>query len=371
MKKVIFIVSFIFVSVFVLADRYSSLETFAQVLNVIKIHYFQDVKIETLVQGAIKGLLREIDPHSQFFTHNNFEKIKDHTEGKFHGVGITVDKRDGFLIISTVLKGSSASKVGLKQGDKILTVNNVLVKDLNIGEFSEIFTKKSGYYKIIVLRNQNKKPLEFKVRPTHVKIASTNFKPLGEGYFYLKIVYFSQSTLYDINKHLKDKNIKALLLDLRNNPGGSLTEAVKIADLFLDKGVIVSYKTRHRAEDKVFKAHLAGTLKPFPLVVLINEYSASASEVLAGALKDHKRAKLIGRKTFGKGSIQTFFPIQNKYGLKLTIGEYKTPSKASIHNKGIKPHVVISKADTNKNQNFKNLLDDKEVLLAFKQLQKL
>ena len=222
----------------------------------------------------------------------------------------------------------------------------------------------------MVLRD--KKFITVHLKPSRIKIQSTAFKSLGKDAFYLKIVYFSQSTLLEINKHLKNKKIKGLLLDLRDNPGGAFDQSVKVADLFLDKGVIVSYKTRNRSKDKTFKAHSVGTLETFPIVVLINEYSASASEVLAGALKDNKRATLMGRKSFGKGSIQTFFPIQKKYGLKLTIGEYKTPSKHTIHGKGIKPHIAIpQRKDTKKQKAFKKVLDDPEILLAFKKLQKM
>ncbi len=368
MKKKLVIFFFCFTSLFVLADRYSSLEIFAQVLNLIKIHYFKEVKIETLVHGAIKGLLREIDPHSQFFDSKKLKSFKNQVEGKFYGIGIEVEKKEGFLVIISVFKESPSEKVGLKQGDKIIKINKKIVKDFTVGEFSEFFQNKRKNYEITILRSGVKKPLSFKLRKSKVKVETIDFKKMENNFYYLRIYYFSKTTLLEVNKHLRNtKNIRGLLLDLRSNPGGSLEQAVKIADLFLDKGVIVYYKTKRNSQDQIFKAHFSNTLDKFPLVVLIDEYSASASEVLSGALKDHKRALLIGRKSFGKGSIQTLFPIKNQYALKLTIGEYKTPSKMSIHGRGIKPHIFIPKSKKEVKK-FKTFLEDPEVLQAFKHL---
>ncbi len=358
-----------FTSFVVLADRYSSLEIFAQVLNLIKIHYFKEVKIETLVHGAIKGLLREIDPHSQFLDSKKFKSFKNQMEGRFYGIGIEVERKEGFLIITSVFKGSSSEKQGLKQGDKIITINQKLVKDFTVGEFSEFFQNQKRSYKMTILRSGVKNPLIFKLRPSKVRVASTVFKKIKDDFYYLRIYYFSKTTFLETNKYLKNTNIKGLILDLRSNPGGSLEQTIKVADLFLDDGVIVYYNTKRNSKDQVFKSHFSDTLEEFPLVVLINEYSASASEVLAGALKDHKRALIVGRKSFGKGSIQTLFPIKDQYVLKLTVGEYKTPSKRSIHGQGIKPHVLIPKTKIEKRK-FKNVLEDPEVLQAFEYLKK-
>ena len=370
MKKKLIILFLCFSSFIVLADRYSSFELFAQVLNLIKTHSFKEVKIETLVHGAIKGLLREIDSHSQFFDSKQFKSFTDQAEGQFYGIGIEVERKEGFLIIISVFKGSDSEKIGLRQGDRIIKINQKIVKDFTVGEFSEFFQKKRKNYKMTILRLGTKQPLSFKLKSSKIRVKSTYFKKITKNFYYLRIYYFSKTTLLETNRHFKNiKNIKGLVLDIRSNPGGSLEPAVKIADLFLDEGVIVYYKTRRDSKDEVLKAHFSDTLDKFPLVVLINEYSASASEVLAGALKDHKRALLVGRKSFGKGSIQTLFPIKNRYAVKLTIGEYKTPAKISIHGKGIKPHILIPKLK-GEPRIFKNFLEDPEVLQAFEHLKK-
>jgi len=370
MKNKILIFFCCSVSFTVIADRYSSLELFAQVINVIKKYSFKEVTIDTLVYGAIKGLLREIDSHSQFLNSKQLKVFKDQSSGKFYGLGIEIEKKNKLLTIISVIKNSSSDRAGLKVGDQILKLNQKIMKDVNAGEFSEMLYKNKPPYQMTVLRSESKKPLSFTLKPSRVKMPSIKFQQIETGFYYLRIHYFSKRTVLEVYKKLKDiSDIKGLMLDLRSNPGGLLDQAVKIADLFLDQGVIVYYKTGKHSKDQIFYAHFADTLKKFPVVVLIDEYSASASEVLAGALQDHKRALIVGRTSFGKGSIQAVFPIKNKWALKLTIGEYKTPSKKAINNHGIKPDIKIPKTNTNP-KSFKTLLDDPEVLQAFPYLKK-
>lgn len=369
MKKLIVIFIGIVTSLLVLADRYASLEVFAQALNIIDKHYIRKISIDTLVEGAIKGLLREVDQHSRFFSPKNFKKIKDKTEGHFYGVGIEVDKKEQDLIIISVLKNSSADKAGLKQGDKLISVNGVAVSQWTEGDLIEIFENKKRTYTLVVKRGENPKSFTYKVRPSRVRVSSVLFEKIEDQFFYLRIYYFSSKTLWEIHKAFKGKTINGLILDLRSNPGGSLDQAVQVADLFLNKGVIVSYKLRNQIQPKEFKARFSNTIGQFPLVVLIDEYSASASEIVSGALKDHKRALLMGRKTFGKGTIQTLFPIKNKYALKLTVGEYQTPSQKKIHNQGIKPDITLP-APQNRQTSFKKILEDPEITKAFEHLKK-
>ena len=354
---------------FAFADRYSHLELFAQTLNLIKINYFKPVKIETLVYGAIKGLLKEIDPYSHFLLPEDFENLKEETSGQFYGLGIEVEQKENFLMIISVMKNSPAKKAGLQQGDKILKIDNKIIKDFSVSEFRHFFkTSQKKNYKMTILRTNYTKPLVFYVKPIHLKVRSIYSEEIEEGLFYLRIYYFSDKTLFEINTFFKNKKIKALLLDLRGNPGGIFEQSVKVADLFLNEGLIVSYKIKTEKKAKKFKAHYSNTLADFPLVVLIDEYSASASEIVAGALKDHKRALLVGRKSFGKGSIQNVFPLKNNHALKLTVGEYQTPSGKLIHQKGIEPDVEIDKQKikiTTKTLSAKSVLKDPEIYQAF------
>ncbi|MCZ0933303.1 MAG: S41 family peptidase, partial [Oligoflexia bacterium] len=261
------------------------------------------------------------------------------------------------------LNDSPAKKAGFKPGDKIFKIDNQFTKNINRDEFRKFF-KKNKFYNIQVLRSQENKAFNLKVRPRPLKTRSIKFQEIQDDFFYLRIYYFSSNTLFEINKSVQNKKIKALILDLRENPGGIFDQAIKVADLFLNEGVIVSYKIKTENKAKSFQAHYSDTLESFPLVVLIDEFSASSSEILAGALKDHKRATLIGRKTFGKGSIQNIFPLTNNYALKLTVGEYKTPSGHWIHNRGISPDITTEKEAQQLKKN-SNLLEDQEIAKAF------
>ena len=311
-------------------------------------------------------MLRELDPHSQFLHPEDLQDLKESATGQFYGLGIEVEKKDQFLIVLSVLNNSPAKKAGFRPGDKIFKIDNQFTKNINGSEFRRFF-KKNKFYNIQVLRSQENKAFNLKVRPRPLKTHSTKFQEIKDGFFYLRIYYFSSNTLFEINKSVKKEKIQALILDLRENPGGIFDQAIKVADLFLDEGVIASYKIKTEKKAKSFKAHYSDTLENFPIAVLINEFSASSSEILAGALKDHKRAVLIGRKTFGKGSIQNIFPLKNNYALKLTVGEYKTPAGHLIHNKGISPDITIKKSAQNLKKN-SQLLEDQDIAKAFEVL---
>lgn len=349
-KKGLFLFVFLSFTCLAFADRYSYMELFAQTFNVIKNNYFKPVKVKTLVYGAIKGLLKEVDPHSHFLLPQDFENLKKEKKGQFYGLGIEIYKREDSLIVVSVIKNSPAEKAGFKQGDQILKIDKRVVEHFNKNELDDFFEdNKQKEYKFTVLREGFQEPLVFRVYPGKLKIQSVEIKEIKKDFFYVKIYYFSKKTLFTINHFFKNKTVKAMILDLRGNPGGIFDQAVKVTDLFLDKGLIVKYKIRTEEEEKRFLAHHSDTLGDFPLAVLIDEYSASASEIVAGALKDHKRAILIGRKTFGKGSIQNVFHLKNNHALKLTVGEYQTPSGEFIHNRGIKPDVTLKKKTTLQN----------------------
>ena len=370
-KKISLIFIILFFSYLAFADRYSHLELFAKALNVIKINYFEPIEFKTLISGAISGMIKELDPHSQFLSPEDLQELKESATGQFYGVGIEVEKKDHFLIVLSVLKNSPAEKAGFFSGDKIFKIDNIFTKDMSGNEFKQLFKKnKNKFYNIQVLRSQENKVFKLKVRPRPLKTSSIEWQEIQEGFFYLRIYYFSSKTLFEINRSIKNKKIKALMLDLRENPGGVFEQAIKVADLFLSEGVIASYQIKTENKTKSFPAHHSNTLENFPLVVLINEFSASASEIVAGALKDHKRATLIGRKTFGKGSIQNVFYLKNNYALKLTVGEYKTPSGQYIHNKGIAPNIRIEKEKRPLTKS-SQILDDPEIEQAFKTLKDL
>ena len=355
-------------SFFAIADRYSHLEIFSKALNIIKINYFKPIEFKKLISGAIKGMLRELDPYSQFLHPEDLQELKEEATGRLYGLGIQVEKKDHFLIVLSVLKKSPAEKAGFLPGDKIFKINNQLTKNMNESEFKKIVKRnKTKIYNIYFLRDKEDKAFNLKVRPRFLSKQSIEWQEIKKGFFYLRIYYFSSKTVFEINQVVKNKKIKGLILDLRENPGGVFDQAVKVADLFLDEGVIVSYKIKTEKSAKSFKAHYSDTLENFPIVVLINEFSASSSEILAGALKDHKRATLVGRTTFGKGSIQNIFPVKNNYALKLTVGEYKTPSGLLIHNKGVSPHVFIKKSKRRPSKN-SSIKEDWEIVKAFKVL---
>lgn len=371
-KKTCFIFFFLGLALCAFADRYSHLELFAQALNIIKHNYFKPVETKTLIYGAVKGLLREIDPHSHFLLPEDLEGLKEVTKGQFYGLGIEVEKQEDFLTVVAVLQDSPAGKAGLQKGDKVVKINNTIVKNFNREDFRHLF-KRHPYknYKIVIVRTGYPEPLIFNLQTRFLHIKSVDFNELEKGLFYVRIYYFSRKTLFELNTFFKHKNIKGLILDLRGNPGGVFEQSIKIADLFLDKGIIVSYKIKTDKKAKKFKARYSDTLPYFPIVVLIDEYSASASEIIAGALKDHKRALLVGRRTFGKGSIQKVFLLTNGHGLKLTVGEYQTPSGDFIHERGIEPDIQIDKQKfpiTSKILSAKSVLQDPEVNQAFKVL---
>ena len=370
-KKISVILVILLFSCLTFADRYPHLELFAKALNIIKINYFKSIEFKTLISGAITGMIKELDPHSQFLLPEDLQKLKESATGQFYGLGIEVEKKDQFLIVLSILKDSPAEKAGFLSGDKILKIDNTFTKDMNSNEFKQFFKiNKNKPYNIRVLRSQENKVFNLKIRPRHLKTSSIEWQEAQDGIFYLRIYYFSSKTLFEINRSIKNKKIKALVLDLRENPGGVFEQAIKVADLFLNEGVIVSYHIKTENKTKSFPAHYSDTLENFPLVVLINEFSASASEIVAGALKDHKRATLIGRKTFGKGSIQNVFYLKNNYALKLTVGEYKTPSGQYINKKGIAPDIVITKEKHPLTKNSQTL-EDPEIIQAFKVLKDL
>jgi len=298
-------------------EAYESLKVFSDVIELIEQNYVDPVEANDLIQKAIQGMVQSLDPHSSLMPPDAFEDLKIDTRGKFTGIGIHITMRDGFVTVISPIEGTPAYKAGVQAMDKIIKVDGTITNDLRDALGRDVI------------------PIE--------SIKSFMLKP---GYGYIRISNFTGSTTKDLIKNLKkiesDKTaLKGLVLDLRNNGGGLLNQAIKVSDLFINDGIILSIKGRNEQNTKTFKAHSNKAKRDYPIVMLINGGSASASEIVAGALQDHKRALILGTTSFGKGSVQTVEPLRDGSALKLTTARYYTPSGKSIQAKGIKPDIVV------------------------------
>lgn len=327
-------------------DIYQDLETFANVLTLIQQYYVDEIDSNKVITGAINGMLGSLDPHSAYMTPEDFKDLEEETSGSFTGIGIEISMRDGVLTAVAPIEGTPADRQGIQSGDQIVRINGELTKTMTLLEAVKKLRGAKGTSVTITVHRQDwKEPRDFTMVREAIPLVSVKSFELEPGYGYIRVSNFQASTTKDLNaaiKNLKKKRtLQGLILDLRNNPGGLLDQAVKVSDLFLTKGVIVSTKGRHKEEQMVFEAHAADTFSDFPMVVLVNGGSASGSEIVAGALQDHKRATILGTTTFGKGSVQTILPLPEGAGLRLTTAKYYTPSGASIQATGIKPDIVV------------------------------
>jgi carboxyl-terminal processing protease len=324
---------------------------FAEVYERIKREYVDDVDDHALMDKAIRGMVAALDPHSAFLDTDEFEEIRLSTMGSYPGVGIEVVAEDSAVKILRPIEGSPADQAGLLPGDQIVRIDDQDIGADLAGAIARMRGSSGSLVKLTVLRPSNGQTLDFSLRRAKVEVHSVAQQSLEPGYGYLRITGFSETTADDVNHavaRLKRDNpggIKGLVLDLRNNPGGVLEAGVAVADAFLNEGVIVT--ADGRTPDARFRmdATPGDVIDGAPLVVLVNGGSASASEIVAGALKDHGRAELIGHKTYGKGSVQTVMPLAHGGAVKLTTSRYFTPSGASIHGKGIVPDIVAQGAE--------------------------
>ncbi|WP_353662441.1 S41 family peptidase [Hydrogenimonas sp. SS33] len=325
------------------ASKLEALTKFTQVIGVVEKYYVDPLTINQIINKSIKGLMQNLDAHSSFLDEKSFKEMKIQTSGEFGGLGVTVGMRDGALTVIAPLEGTPAYKAGLKAGDIILKINDKSTLNMTLDEAVSLMRgKPHTKITLTIVRKNEPKPLVITIVRDIIKIQSVYTKKIGNDILYIRIVSFDKKVVRGIKKALKENpTAKGLVIDLRNNPGGLLDQAVGTVDLFVDKGVIVSQKGRVKSENEVYKAHEAGTHKKIPMVVLVNGGSASASEIVSGSLQDHRRAVIVGEKTFGKGSVQIIMPINKKEALRLTIARYYLPSGRTIQAVGVTPDIVV------------------------------
>lgn len=333
-------------------ERYAELQNFSKILNLIQQYYVDPVDTKKLISGAIKGMLKELDPHTNYMPAELFKDFESETAGEFGGIGIEISIQNGVLTIISPIDDTPAWKAGIKAGDKVVAIDAQSTKGFTLVEASALLKGKNGEpITLTVVRDNLEKPLDIKIVRGQVKLKSVKSVQLDNGYLYVRITSFIESTSKELEKTLaeysgKNKKFEGILLDLRRNPGGLLEQAIRVSDLFIKEGVIVSTIGRDPKSKEVSSATKNAPYPDVPIVVLINEYSASASEIVSGALQDNKRAVIVGERSFGKGSVQSVIKLGDGSGLKLTVARYFTPSGVSIQSEGIKPDIEIEEVDS-------------------------
>jgi carboxyl-terminal processing protease len=331
---------------------YESIELFTDVMAIVKKSYVDEVDTKKLIYGAINGMLASLDPHSSFMTPETYKEMKIDTKGAFGGLGIEITIKDGLLTVISPIEDTPAFKAGIKSGDQILKIDDKFTKDFNINEAVKRMRGQKGTTVVLtIMREGFDKPKDFTLMRDIIQIKSVRSKMLDNGYGYVRVAQFQEKTDEDLSKALKalhEENkgpLSGLILDLRNDPGGLLDQAVKVADHFVEDGLIVYTEGREKDSKMQFMAKKGNKEPKYSIVVLINGGSASASEIVAGALQDHKRAIIMGTQSFGKGSVQTIIPLSDDSGLRLTTARYFTPKGRSIQAKGITPDIVVERIE--------------------------
>jgi len=327
-------------------DSYERLKVFTEVLSLIQANYVDETKPRDLIYGGIKGMLETLDPHSSFLPPDIFKEMQVETQGSFGGLGIEITVKDRQLTVVAPIEGTPADRAGLHPGDRIVKIDGNPAKDMTLIEaVKKLRGPKGTSVTLTILREESPGPFELTLVREVIEVKSVRAKDLGDGIAYIRIASFQERTGKDLLKAIElfQKNgISALVLDLRNDPGGLLNQAVQVSDLFLDKGQLIVYtEGRIKNQDLRFSAEHGAQIPKVPMVVLVNGGSASASEIVAGAMQDWKRALVLGTKTFGKGSVQTVIPLSDGSGLRLTTAKYYTPKGRSIHGTGIVPDIIV------------------------------
>ncbi len=328
--------------------HYKIIHTFAEALTLIKKNYVEEVKDKDLVYGAIKGMLSSLDPHSSFMPPNVYKEMQIDTKGEFGGLGIQISIKDNFLTVIAPIEDTPAYKVGVKAGDKIIKINNESTKDMSILDaVSKLRGPKGTSVTITIVREGLDKPKDITIVRDIINIKSVKSRTIDSSIGYVKLLQFQETTSSELEKALKSlekENINSLILDLRNNPGGLLNSSVDVTSQFLPPDKLVVYIKGRDKEKTEFKTSNGKPSYKYRMIVLVNEGSASASEIVAGALQDWERAVILGTQTFGKGSVQTVIPLSDGSGIRLTTARYYTPKDRSIQTTGIKPDIVVELA---------------------------
>ena len=325
---------------------YEQLRLFTEVLSIVQNQYVDEVPPKELIYSAIKGTLRGLDPHSSFLDPDSYKEMQVETTGSFGGLGIEITLKDDILTVVSPIEGTPAYRAGLNTGDRIVKIDGLVTKDMQLVDAVKRMRGKPGSkVTISVVREGWTEPKDFDIVREQIRVQSVRSHDLGNGVAYIKLRQFQEQSPHDIEAALEkfDKaGMKALVLDLRNDPGGLLTAAVEVSEKFIDDGRLVVYtEGRVRNQNMRFSAHAKKGYTKMPMVVLVNQGSASASEIVAGALQDWGRAIVVGTQTFGKGSVQTIIPLSDGSGLRLTTAKYFTPKGRSIHGKGITPDIIV------------------------------
>ncbi len=352
-------------------DTYRQLTLFGDVFQRVRTDYVEEVTDKKLIESAINGMLTSLDPHSSYISDESFEKMKVNTTGKFGGLGIEVTMENGFVKVVSPIDDTPAAEAGIEPEDLIISVNKESIVGLTLNEAVEKLRGPIGSEVTITIQRKKDEPFEVKIIRDEIKIRSVKHRLHGE-IGYIRILTFTEQTTPGLEKAINklytesENNLQGIILDLRNNPGGLLSESIRVSDAFLDKGEIVSTRGRDKENITHTYAKKGDLVKGLPIVVLINSGSASASEIVAGALKDHKRAILMGTRSFGKGSVQTIVPMPGHGAIRLTTARYFTPSGISIQAKGIEPDIEVALARIEKIDNsyreedLRGALDKKE-----------
>ena len=327
-------------------ELYEKIDVFGEVLEKINKEYVDEINQSDSMDSAINGLLQSLDPYSGYMSPEIFNEMQTETSGEFGGLGIEVTMESGVVKVISPIDDTPASKAGIKAGDYIVKINNTQVQGKSLSEAVDLMRGPVGSaIELTIRRRGEKKALTFNVTREIIQIKSVKADLLEKNIGYIRLTSFNENSSgqikKEINKFEKNKNLKAYILDLRNNPGGLLSQAIKISDFFLDNGEIVSTKSRQQSENRKWFAKKGDLTKGKTILVLINYGSASASEIVAGALKDHKRAILIGENSYGKGSVQSIIPLKNKGAIRLTVAKYYLPSGKSISEVGVSPDIEI------------------------------
>ena len=330
-------------------DVYEEIRVLTDVLTHLQKDYVEETESRTLIYGAINGMLDTLDPHSSFMPPEVYREMQMETKGKFEGLGIVIEKKKGLLTVVSPIEDTPAFKAGIQSGDYIIKIDGESTEKMTLHEAAmKMRGPKGTKVTITITREALTKPKDITLTRDVIPLRSVKHEVLDEGIGYVRISQFNEETASDFEKAIKKLNVlnkaplKGLIIDLRNNPGGLLDQAVKVADKFIASGLIVSIEGRNKEQKMKFTAHRKGTLENYLLIVLVNGGSASGSEIVAGALQDYGRALVLGTQTFGKGSVQTIFPLKDGSGLKLTTAKYYTPSGRSIQAMGITPNIIVS-----------------------------